>query len=112
MKQRWENFDDITLREFIDVMPIPGGVRVDTNRLVKVLRQKKLLWEKEAVREVRKRLSEFLEHGRDCILSQFSAGRPTDDGGYEVQFAGKWYPTRPVDKTPKCNCGLSKALKH
>ena len=52
----------------------------------------------------------YCEHTSDCIRSQFEAGTPTDDGGYKVKYAGKWYEAKPVDKTPKCDCGLDKAL--
>src|SRR3990167_5471174 len=56
------------------------------------------------------RVLDYVEHERDCILNGYSAGRPTKDGGYEVKLGGKWYQSRPVDKTPKCNCGLSDIL--
>lgn len=69
---------------------------------------------KEGAADMKRRilnsLEEYLEHTRDCNCSQFSAGRPTEDGGYEQKFAGKWYRTRPIDETPKCNCGLDAAL--
>ena len=54
---------------------------------------------------------EYMEHDRECILSQFGADRSTGDGGYEQEFAGKWYQTSPIDKSPKCDCGLSDILK-
>ena|SRR3990167_3311263 len=55
-------------------------------------------------------LSEWIRHDSQCICSQWSAGRPTEDGGYESKFAGKWYQKRPIDKTPKCDCGLNDVL--
>lgn len=66
----------------------------------------------KAVEERDKELSEYIEHTRDCIRSQFEAGEPTTDGGYREKIAGKWYESRPIDKTPKCNCGLSDLLSH
>lgn len=49
---------------------------------------------KEGAADMKRRilnsLEEYLEHTRDCNCSQFSAGRPTEDGGYEQKFAGKW----------------------
>ena len=62
---------------------------------------------KKEVEKLLEELSDYAEHEPQCIRSQFSAGRPTKSGGYEQKFAGKWYKTRPVDKTPKCDCGLS-----
>lgn len=55
-------------------------------------------------------LREYGEHGRDCILSRWEAGRPTEGGGYEMCYAGAWYETKPVDRTPPCTCGLSALL--
>lgn len=56
-----------------------------------------------------KKLGEYLRHKENCILSQYEGGRVTEDG-YEQQFAGKWYEIRPVDRTPKCDCGLVELL--
>lgn len=64
----------------------------------------------EAVEARTEELSDWLQHKPECILSQWSAGEPTKDGGYRSKYAGKWCETRPADKTPKCNCGLSDAL--
>lgn len=55
--------------------------------------------------EAHERLDEWLEHGQECIRTSWCAGRPTADGGY------KWYQSRPIDKTPKCNCGLDESLE-
>lgn len=52
-------------------------------------------------------ISEYLHHDRDCIESQYEQGRPTENGGYECKIAGKWYQSRPIDETPKCDCGLN-----
>ena len=60
--------------------------------------------------EVISQLEEYLTHNDDCILAMWSAGRPTEDGGYESKYGGKWYQSRPIDKTPKCTCGLSDTL--
>ncbi|MFA5424272.1 MAG: hypothetical protein WC374_10490 [Phycisphaerae bacterium] len=56
-------------------------------------------------------LSEYLEHRPECIRSRYAAGRPTANG-YEQLFAGKWYESRPIDKTPKCDCGLDQAISN
>lgn len=56
-------------------------------------------------------LHEFLAHDLTCILTSWEAGEPTENGGYRSKYAGKWYESRPVDKTPKCNCGLDKAFE-
>jgi hypothetical protein len=55
-------------------------------------------------------LEEFGEHKHDCIRSFISAGRPTESGGYELCVNGEWFEKRPVDKTPKCECGFDNAL--
>lgn len=69
---------------------------------------------KQALHTAEKRaldnLSDWIEHSNQCIRSQSSAGRPTEDGGYECKFAGKWYQSLPIDKTPKCDCGLDEAI--
>ena len=56
------------------------------------------------------KLSQYAEHDDDCVLPKWSAGRPTDDGGYEMRFAGVWYKARPVDESPPCECGLAEIL--
>jgi len=67
-----------------------------------------------ALQEERKRVLESLEdyicHSDRCILAQWQAGEPTEDGGYRTKYAGKWYQSRPIDETPKCNCGLQESL--
>lgn len=50
-------------------------------------------------------LLEYSGHTNNCIRSFWAAGEPTADGGYRMQYAGKWYQAAPVDKTPNCNCG-------
>lgn len=65
---------------------------------------------REEERQKYEKALEYVSHETDCIRSQNSAGQPTPDGGYEQKFAGKWYQTRPVDKSPKCNCGLDDIL--
>ena len=64
----------------------------------------------QATLEGIEKLIDYTVHEPSCIRARFSAGRPTKGGGYEQEFAGKWYETRPIDKTPKCNCGLSDTL--
>lgn len=56
-------------------------------------------------------LENYGAHDSNCILSFWSAGEPTPDGGYRTMYKGKWYQTRPVDETPKCECGLEQALQ-
>lgn len=60
--------------------------------------------------EVIDKLEDYVQHTNRCILSFWEAGEPTPDGGYRSKFAGKWYQSRPIDETPKCNCGLDEAL--
>jgi hypothetical protein len=50
---------------------------------------------------------EFVFHEPYCPLAQWSGGRPTEGGGYETMYAGKWY--RGEDK-PTCTCGLNALL--
>lgn len=61
--------------------------------------------------EAHERLNEWLDHDNTCIRSFWCAGRPTEDGGYEEKFGHEWYELRPVNKTPKCDCGLGKCLE-
>lgn len=63
------------------------------------------------VRRLREALGDYGQHSNECILSQWSAGEPTADGGYRTQYAGKWYQTKPIDETPKCECGFDEALR-
>ena len=83
-----------------------GGSYKAKTRLVNAL----LALIKKHEREVLEKVLDYVEHERDCILNGYSAGRPTKDGGYETKIGGKWYQARPVDETPKCNCGLSDIL--
>ena len=54
---------------------------------------------------------EWLEHHRDCIRSYCSAGEPTPDGGYRQKFNDVWYQAKPIDETPKCDCGLAEFIR-
>jgi hypothetical protein len=58
----------------------------------------------------RDRLSEYLQHTDECILSFQEAGEPTPDGGYRIKIDGEWYQSRPVNELPPCDCGLDAAL--
>lgn len=78
----------------------------DTPKLIELA----VLAERKRCAERAHDLIYYTQHERDCILSAGSAGRPTKDGGYETKYAGKWYQSRPVDKTPKCTCGLAEAI--
>jgi hypothetical protein len=53
-------------------------------------------------------LEEYGVHMAHCLLSQWRAGRPTKDGGYESKYGDKWYQG---DDKPKCTCGLDAALQ-
>jgi hypothetical protein len=57
-------------------------------------------------------LMDYVRHDENCIRSHASAGEPTEDGGYRQKFSGKWYQSRPVDETPKCDCGLEVVFEH
>ena len=59
---------------------------------------------------LREALGELGVHDRDCVLSRHSAGRPTAEGGYEMCYGGTWYEVKPVNRTPKCTCGLDATL--
>ena len=61
------------------------------------------------IERLRGALDHYGVHDNACVLYQCQAGRPTDDGGYEVMYGDKWYSTRPVDNKPKCQCGLDDA---
>ena len=57
------------------------------------------------------KLLEYCVHEEGCLCSQWRAGRPTEDGGYETQFGygekAKWYKR---DEEPECTCGLNEVL--
>ena len=55
-------------------------------------------------------LIEYVEHSDRCIISYLEAGEPTENGGYRQKFRGVWYQAKPIDETPKCDCGLSDLL--
>lgn len=63
------------------------------------------------IAELEAALEKYGVHDRDCILSFWEGGEPTADGGYRSKITGIWYQTKPVDETPKCNCGLQEALQ-
>jgi hypothetical protein len=56
------------------------------------------------------KLLDYCEHDENCICSFWEAGMSTADGGYLVKYKGTWYQYRPVDKTPKCDCGLHELM--
>lgn len=85
----------------------PHGEDLIYNKSVSLINSAK----QEAYQEVVELLYDWGEHDRDCIRSQWSAGEPTKDGGYRQKLAGKWYQSRPIDKTPKCDCGFDEAIK-
>lgn len=62
-----------------------------------------------AAERLHEALGHFGEHDRDCARKRFEGGRPKEGGGYEMMYAGVWYEAKPVDRTPKCDCGLDDA---
>jgi len=60
--------------------------------------------------EKAKMLLDYSQHTDNCIRSFWQAGEPTEDGGYREKFVDKWYRSKPIDETPKCDCGLDKIL--
>jgi len=66
--------------------------------------------EREEVLKKVKPLLNYLSHINTCIVNSWEAGEPTEGGGYRSKFAGQWYQSKPVDETPKCDCGLVKAF--
>lgn len=70
-------------------------------------------WYQRGFKEGRKSVVEeilpYIEHQKSCVRLTFHAGRLTVDG-YEQQFGNKWYEATPIDRTPKCDCGLDKLL--
>ena len=55
-------------------------------------------------------IDEYATHETRCILNDYQAGEPTPDGGYRCLYRGIWYESRPVDRCPKCDCGLAAKL--
>lgn len=68
-----------------------------------------LEYTEDLVQQLLESLSNYIDHEEDCIRNHFEAGEPTENG-YRQRFKGKWYEARPIDKTPKCDCGLDEAL--
>lgn len=54
-------------------------------------------------------ISKYAQHIYNCIRSSFEAGEATKNG-YRQKFRDKWYESRPIDKTPKCDCGLDDVI--
>lgn len=76
-----------------------------------IIKQKLISQITQAIqRETEDRLAPYLSHEDDCILNRFEAGEPTENGGYRQKFEGKWYQAKPVDETPKCDCGLDSLI--
>lgn len=61
-------------------------------------------------RELVEALEKYGSHLPECILFMLEAGEPTPGGGYQFKYAGKWYQSKPIDETPKCQCGFHNAL--
>jgi hypothetical protein len=112
-KDQGKEFEDLELYE----LPPNAYTHVyaldkhGTHYVAKPFDLKKLLAQQqsvllERVKELVEQLRGYTEHSGSCIRFRSEAGRPTVDGGYEQMFDGKWYQASPVDKTPKCECGL------
>ena len=80
--------------------------------LIARVREAEARVERSEAREgvLREALADYGEHTRECARAYFEAGEPTPDGGYRQLIRGVWYETKPVDRTPKCDCGLGAAL--
>ena len=63
-----------------------------------------------ALEKAKESLENYGVHWETCILSKCSASEPTEGGGYRIKYGDKWYQTKPIDETPKCECGLSEAF--
>ena len=61
------------------------------------------------VKELGQALADYGEHDKDCLLAQQKAGRPTEDGGYEMLY-GYGKEEQWLREAPPCSCGLGKAL--
>lgn len=57
------------------------------------------------LRQMMAALEDYGQHGRECILRYWEAGRPTPDGGYEMKYRGIWHR-----ETPACQCEFDIAL--
>jgi hypothetical protein len=66
----------------------------------------KLEADRDRWRGYAERLLEYATHESTCVLTTWCAGEPTPDGGYRSKYGDKWYQTKPIDETPKCECGL------
>jgi hypothetical protein len=64
-----------------------------------------------SLKEATERLMCYVQHYVNCIRLKWDASEPTPDGGYRSRYAGVWYQTKPVDETPKCNCGAAAAIE-
>jgi len=110
-EKRFEELFDEEMRDENGVFPneneTRGGVEIVRNVFIPFI-QTELSSQKERLVE---QLSNYIEHTKGCIRSQWSTGEPTKNGGYRMKFGDKWYESRPVDKTPKCDCGLDAELK-
>ena len=61
------------------------------------------------VERLRGALELYGGHMKRCIRSDFEAGQPTADGGYEMKYRSTWYRVSPVDVRPPCDCGFDAA---
>lgn len=69
-----------------------------------------VIGERDRWKAIAGKIADYVAHEQFCIRTLWEAGEPTDDGGYRIMYAGKWYQSRPVDETPKCQCGADEAL--
>lgn len=62
------------------------------------------------IARLRSDLEHYGDHTKECVLSNSTAGRPTENGGYEVNVGGVWYQVLPEYQLPKCTCGFHDAV--
>jgi hypothetical protein len=103
----WEKKLDLILGE-----APKGSLKYERRMLLIGLIKEVLHAQALSYRKMIEGLRYYVEHKDGCVLMEFSEGRPTKDGrGYEQKFNGKWYQKHPVDKTPKCTCGLAHLIQ-
>ena len=85
----WELEFDFDIKDYIEVFSRQEKVGYifdlpKFRRFIKSL----LASSQDSFRRKVEEMEGYVQHDRDCILSQWSAGRNTKDGGYEMKFNG------------------------
>lgn len=66
----------------------------------------------ERERKIVDEINQYTQHDSKCLCSQFRAGQPTKDGGYETLYGygsnERWYQR---GEEPVCSCGLNDIIK-